>query len=89
MNVQMVDATITLINGFQRTFPYFYIRGRNVRYVHIPCDINIMATIEERVKSAQRITPLNQQRNELQILITRRKREQLQRQAANRSRRQT
>lgn len=89
MNLQMVDVTITLINGCHRTFPYFFVRGRNVRYVHIPPDVNIMKTIEDQVQRAQRSVPANQQRNELQVLITRRKREQFRRQAAGRGRART
>ncbi|OQR74099.1 U7 snRNA-associated Sm protein LSm10-like [Tropilaelaps mercedesae] len=82
MNLQLLDATVSLFDGAQRTFPYFFVRGRNIRYVHIPPDVNIMETLEKRVRGAQRVVPAGQERNELQILITRRKREQFLRQKA-------
>lgn len=76
MNLQMVDVVVNLFDGSRKEFPFFFIRSRNIRYVHIPPDVNIMETLEERMKAAQRVPLGGEERNELQILITRRKREQ-------------
>ncbi|XP_003736982.1 U7 snRNA-associated Sm-like protein LSm10 [Galendromus occidentalis] len=79
MNIQMSDAVVTMPNGSSRQFSFLHVRGRNVRYVHIPPDVNIMKTIEDRVQRVQGVIPAAQAPNDLAVMITRRKREQLRR----------
>lgn len=55
MNTTLTDAVVVAPDGRQlKTCEEFFVQGKNIRYVHIPDDVNIIKTIEEQVKS---ITP--------------------------------
>lgn len=49
MNIDMEDARYTDGNGKMVRLENFHVRGRKVRYVHIPDQINIMEAIQQKV----------------------------------------
>lgn len=54
MNVTLTDAVVFSLDGRQLICEEFFVQGKNVRYIHIPDDVDIMKTIEEQVEM---ITP--------------------------------
>lgn len=49
MNVIIKDAMIEDVEGCQKHMPLIFVRGSNIRFVHIPDNVNIMQAVEERV----------------------------------------
>ncbi|KAH9381190.1 hypothetical protein HPB48_003167 [Haemaphysalis longicornis] len=45
MNVEMSDVTVTGPRG-EETYASFFVQGRQVRYVHIPDDIDMVAALK-------------------------------------------
>ncbi|XP_014669872.1 PREDICTED: U7 snRNA-associated Sm-like protein LSm10 [Priapulus caudatus] len=50
MNVQMGDVTFTTARGETRLFEYFYVQGKQVRFVHIPDNVDIIKAIEGQLR---------------------------------------
>jgi small nuclear ribonucleoprotein (snRNP)-like protein len=48
MNVIIKDARIEDVEGCQKHMPLIFVRGSNIRFVHIPDNVNIMQAVEER-----------------------------------------
>ncbi|NWX90887.1 LSM10 protein, partial [Nothoprocta ornata] len=55
MNVRLVDVTFTDRQGAACRLDELFVTGRNVRYVHIPDDVDIRATIEQQLQAIQRV----------------------------------
>uniref|UniRef100_L7M216 Sm domain-containing protein n=1 Tax=Rhipicephalus pulchellus TaxID=72859 RepID=L7M216_RHIPC len=45
MNVDLSDATVVGPNG-EETYASFFVQGRQVRYIHIPDDIDMAASLQ-------------------------------------------
>lgn len=45
MNIVVTEATSTKLNGESSHFEQMFIRGAQIRYVHIPDEVDVMATI--------------------------------------------
>ncbi|XP_024388930.1 uncharacterized protein [Physcomitrium patens] len=48
MNVIIKDATVEDVEGVQKQLPLVFLRGSNIRFVHIPDNVDIMKLVEER-----------------------------------------
>ena len=46
LNLQLTGASYQPLQGRQRDMGYLYIRGRQVRYIHLPGNLDPAATIE-------------------------------------------
>lgn len=55
MNVRLGEATFTDRHGRARPLQDLFITGRNVRYVHIPDEVDIRATIEQQLQLIHRV----------------------------------
>ncbi|XP_073474077.1 U7 snRNA-associated Sm-like protein LSm10 [Aquarana catesbeiana] len=55
MNVRLEKVTYTDRRGKESKLDDLFINGRNVRYIHIPEEVDIIHTIEERLKKIQGI----------------------------------
>lgn len=55
MNICLAKVTYTDRWGHQVELDDLFITGRNVRYVHIPDDVNITATIEQQLQIIHRV----------------------------------
>ena len=45
MNADMEDCTFTTLDGTSTHFEQFFVQGKNIRFVHIPDEMNIMQAI--------------------------------------------
>lgn len=54
MNMTMTEATFTTLSGVSCKFELFYIQGSNIRYVHIPKEIDIIKTTKQQLAGYQR-----------------------------------
>ena len=50
MNITMSDVTLKLLTGKERKFDSFFVNGRNIRYVHIPDEIDMRKSMEKVLK---------------------------------------
>jgi len=48
MNVIIKDATIEDVEGDSRHLPLVFLRGSNIRFVHIPDNLDITRAVEDR-----------------------------------------
>ncbi|XP_005997298.1 U7 snRNA-associated Sm-like protein LSm10 [Latimeria chalumnae] len=55
MNIRLSEVTYTDRNGQSHQLEDFFVTGRNVRYVHIPQDVNIIETIEAQLQKIHRV----------------------------------
>ncbi|KAF3820020.1 hypothetical protein GH733_015529 [Mirounga leonina] len=55
MNIRLANVTYTDRWGHQVELDDLFVTGRNVRYVHIPDDVNITATIEQQLQVIHRV----------------------------------
>ncbi|EPY79807.1 u7 snRNA-associated Sm-like protein LSm10 [Camelus ferus] len=55
MNIRLAQVTYTDRWGHQVELDDLFVTGRNVRYVHIPDDVNITATIEQQLQLIHRV----------------------------------
>ncbi|XP_063167827.1 U7 snRNA-associated Sm-like protein LSm10 [Candoia aspera] len=55
MNVRLGEATFTDRHGRASRLQDLFVTGRNVRYVHIPDEVDIRATIEQQLQLIHRI----------------------------------
>ncbi|XP_040193279.1 U7 snRNA-associated Sm-like protein LSm10 [Rana temporaria] len=55
MNVRLEKVTYTDRRGKESKLDDLFINGRNVRYIHIPEEVDIIQTIEEQLKKIQGI----------------------------------
>lgn len=55
MNIRLAKVTYTDRWGHQVKLDDLFVTGRNVRYVHIPDDVNITATIEQQLQIIHRV----------------------------------
>ena len=46
MDVRLKNVQLFTLDGTVQSFDEFYLRGRNIRYVHIPDHINMLAVIK-------------------------------------------
>lgn len=46
MNLTLSDATVTPLQGTEARYPFLYVRGRNIRFVHLPKSLNPEELIE-------------------------------------------
>ncbi|XP_013794732.1 U7 snRNA-associated Sm-like protein LSm10 [Limulus polyphemus] len=49
MNLTMTDVTLTTPNNEQQKYESFFVQGKQVRFVHIPDDINIVEAIKKQL----------------------------------------
>uniref|UniRef100_A0AAA9SXB9 U7 snRNA-associated Sm-like protein LSm10 n=1 Tax=Bos taurus TaxID=9913 RepID=A0AAA9SXB9_BOVIN len=54
MNIRLAQVTYTDRWGHQVELDDLFVTGRNVRYVHIPDNVNITATIEQQLQVIHR-----------------------------------
>ncbi|XP_027720476.1 U7 snRNA-associated Sm-like protein LSm10 [Vombatus ursinus] len=55
MNIRLAEVTYTDRQGQQVQLDDLFVTGRNVRYVHIPDDVDITATIEQQLQAIHRV----------------------------------
>ncbi|XP_072275890.1 U7 snRNA-associated Sm-like protein LSm10 [Pyxicephalus adspersus] len=55
MNVRLAKVTYTDRQGKKSKLDDLFINGRNVRYIHIPEEVDIIHTIEEQLKKIQNV----------------------------------
>lgn len=55
MNIRLANVTYTDRWGRQAELDDLFVTGRNVRYVHIPDDVNITETIERQLQIIHRV----------------------------------
>ena len=55
MNIDLSDVKFQNIYGEENNFEKFYVRGPNIRYVHIPADVNMLETIQEEIKKSEQV----------------------------------
>ncbi|XP_008692615.2 U7 snRNA-associated Sm-like protein LSm10 isoform X2 [Ursus maritimus] len=55
MNIRLANVTYTDRWGHRVMLDDLFVTGRNVRYVHIPDDVNITATIERQLQVIHRV----------------------------------
>lgn len=55
MNIRLAKVTYTDRWGHQVQLDDLFVTGRNVRYVHIPDDVNITTTIEQQLQLIHRV----------------------------------
>lgn len=55
MNIRLAKVTYTDRWGHQAELDDLFVTGRNVRYVHIPDDVNITKTIEQQLQVIHRV----------------------------------
>ncbi|XP_061453376.1 U7 snRNA-associated Sm-like protein LSm10 isoform X1 [Rhineura floridana] len=55
MNVRLAEATFTDRCGRSSWLDDLFVTGRNVRYVHIPDDVDIRTTIEKQLQLIHRV----------------------------------
>ncbi|XP_044527434.1 U7 snRNA-associated Sm-like protein LSm10 [Gracilinanus agilis] len=55
MNIRLAEVTYTDRQGQQVHLDDLFVTGRNVRYVHIPDDVDITATIEQQLQAIHRV----------------------------------
>lgn len=58
MNVDMADVTLTVPTSGNAASPVghfeqFHIQGRQVRYVHVPDDVDMMAALKQKLEELQ------------------------------------
>ncbi|XDA69753.1 hypothetical protein R6Z07M_000117 [Ovis aries] len=58
MNIRLAQVTYTDRWGHQVELDDLFVTGRNVRYVHIPDNVNITATIEQQLQVIHRVAAL-------------------------------
>ena len=54
MNINLSNAIFHTLDGRSTHFSHFFVRGINVRFVHIPDEVDMLKTIEKRVKLEDR-----------------------------------
>lgn len=47
MNVTIKDASMEDVEGNEKKLPLIFIRGSNIRFVHIPDSVNVSDAVEE------------------------------------------
>ncbi|XP_015204146.1 U7 snRNA-associated Sm-like protein LSm10 [Lepisosteus oculatus] len=55
MNVRLEEVVYKDRRGGLRRLDDFFVTGRNVRYVHLPDEVNIMKTIEQQLEKIHRV----------------------------------
>ncbi|XP_042296194.1 U7 snRNA-associated Sm-like protein LSm10 [Sceloporus undulatus] len=55
MNIRLAQATFTDRHGCTSELADLFVAGRNVRYVHIPDEVDIRATIEAQLQLIHRV----------------------------------
>ncbi|XP_020839312.1 U7 snRNA-associated Sm-like protein LSm10 isoform X2 [Phascolarctos cinereus] len=55
MNIRLAEVTYTDRQGQQVQLDDLFVTGRNVRYVHIPDDVDITTTIEQQLQAIHRV----------------------------------
>ena len=50
LNLQLSDASITPLQGQRRECTFLYLRGRHVRFIHLPANLDPAAAIEQHRK---------------------------------------
>lgn len=55
MNIRLAKVTYTDRWGHQVELDDLFVTGRNIRYVHIPDDVNITSTIEQQLQVVNRV----------------------------------
>ncbi|XP_066494965.1 U7 snRNA-associated Sm-like protein LSm10 [Tiliqua scincoides] len=55
MNIRLAEATFTDRWGHSSWLADLFVTGRNVRYVHIPDDMDIRTTIEQQLQLIHRV----------------------------------
>ncbi|CAG9835351.1 unnamed protein product [Diabrotica balteata] len=57
MNIDMNDVVFRDPLGNKYCFEQFFVRHRNIRYVHIPKELNSMELIQENISGLKRVRP--------------------------------
>ena len=50
MNITLTDAKFSTLSGATGEFEFFYIQGRNIRFVHIPQEVNVVNTMKAELR---------------------------------------
>ena len=67
LNLQLSDASITPLQGQRRECTFLYLRGRHVRFIHLPANLDPAAAIEQhRKRVAQAVRQHAQQQAQAQ-----------------------
>lgn len=86
MNITMSDVIFTDVDETETKYSLFYIQGKNVRYVHIPDDIDMIKAIQAHVtgidknvanRQERRPRKTTKERNRLQREVLERKHKEL------------
>ncbi|XP_069828756.1 U7 snRNA-associated Sm-like protein LSm10 isoform X2 [Dendropsophus ebraccatus] len=64
MNIRLKKVTYTDRHGQEAKLDDLFITGRNVRYVHIPEEVEIIPTIEEQLRKIQSVRGFGKGRKE-------------------------
>ena len=54
MNIRILRATLTRVDGHVQQFNEMFIQGTKVRFVHIPDEIDILSAINEQLEAIKR-----------------------------------
>lgn len=49
MNIQLSNAKFTTLQGKEARFENFFVQGKNIRFVQIPNEVNMLRTIKNEV----------------------------------------
>ena len=49
MNVHMCDVVFTTWDGEESKLEFFYVQGKNIRYVHIPDEVDMLDAIKSQL----------------------------------------
>lgn len=55
MNMRLAEATFTDQHGCSSSMDSLFVTGRNIRYVHIPDDVDVRSTIEKQLQLIHRV----------------------------------
>ena len=70
MSIDIKSATYINARGHMLKYERFYVKGNNVRYVHIPPDVDIVKTIEREIDNFKRKETYNEKGSKPKRLTT-------------------
>ena len=74
MNTTLSDATFKTMDGHETKFTLFYVQGKNIRYVQIPDQVNMLKTIKWQLSEARGRQPRGfRERKEVQKMMKKQK----------------
>lgn len=70
MSIDIKNALYTSARGHLSKYERFYVKGNNIRYVHIPPDVDIAKTIEKEIDIFKRKEAYNEKASKPKRLTT-------------------